>query len=1076
MKHHSFKPQKRYFGFKQLLFLVAFSFLSFSTNAQTFECETYSASSGCLPITGVFPAPSYADMGNQGSWFEMTNINVAVSGAYSLTFTYSNGKTPLRPCDLLVNGAALGSVDFPSTAAWGTWGTVIFPTVVLNAGNNSIRLTATSADGGCNYDNFILTKVAEDTEKPSAPTNLVVSTLRQSSFTLSWTASTDNVGVMSYEVFANGATKGTTTGTSFELTGLTPATLYSMTVIAKDLSGNLSVGGTALPVTTTIADIINPSAPTGLSAKGIGANSFILSWIASTDNVGISKYEVFINGISSGITYPTRKVVVGLLPSTTYNITIKAYDEEGNSSSFSNPLVINTASAPVVAAYDESKNYIGMGLCSMAEWEEVFVFANCMVNNRAAMAGTGCTLGADDWPSNDLCTTYIGADVTNQHGRYHIIWDGSVGDVTLNGMAKGTISPKTYDPLRDESSIYVDVTQSAAGNLSVSFKNTGGVGMKNVRVYRPTYPGSLVSHDTTEIFHRKTLEILSKFNFLRAMDFLATNSSNHVNWSDRNIIGQRAQHKVVGGKDIYGGAWEYLTLLANQTKKDLWINIPHQATDDYITKVAQLFKYGSDGVNPYTSVQANPKYPPLDPSLKLMVEYSNEIWNFGPSFKQSEWADSVGKSIGLSGHSEFYAKRVVEMSTIFRQVFGDSEMMTRVRPLLEWQKAGLDSYGNGSGTGSIRLFYLEKNYPQPVDYYVWGGGCSGYYNPCAGANIDNVWDGCGMNEMTWAYESQEYAAYFTSAFGLRRVVYEGGPSFGDVNGGPGAEPVGDAANNDERIALEVVDHQNVYSKVGGNAFAYFTLGSGIQWGYMKETTVPNKKYDGIVQVYNQPREAITSGYSVTSTTPTAIPGNQWRLYNKTVYSAVNATRTDAPYKIATVDIWHSYHFNVNKTAKYRVRINYSSTGAGVFGLYHGAKLLASPAIVNGTNTTAWFTFDATPNMLQAVRLKVVSGTLPTITSVEVAELPATGIAQVAKESFTNVYPTYLSNEKSLHVSNSNNAVPVQVSIYTLTGALAYRVDNVVGDIEISSSKLPKGILLCVLKSALENTTVKISNL
>jgi len=1061
------------FRIDKLLFIGIFSLISIFSYAQIFECETYTTTSGCVVIAGT---PSYADMGGQGSWFEMTNINVSVAGTYQLTMTYANGKAPLRPCDILVNGVALGSIDFPGTTGWAVWGTVVFPTVVLNASANTIRLTATTADGGCNFDNFILTKVADDIENPTAPTGLVVSTLRQSSFTLSWTASTDNVRVMSYEVFSNGVSQGTTTETSLDIKNLTPATLYQMTVVAKDLSNNLSVGGVPLPVTTTIADIINPSAPTGLSAKGIGANSFILSWIASTDNVGISKYEVFINGLSSGITYPTRRVVVGLLPSTTYNITIKSYDEVGNISAFSNQLTVNTIADQPVTVYDESKNYIGMGLCSMAEWEEVFIFANCMVNNRATMTGTGCTIGADDWPSNDLCSTYIGADVSNQHGRYHIIWDGDKGDVTLNGMSKGTISPKVYDPVRNETSYYVDITQSGKGNLWVSFKNTGGVGMKNVRVYRPTYPGSLVSHDTTEIFHRKTLEILSKFNFLRAMDFLATNSSNHVNWSDRNIIGQRAQHKVVGGKDIYGGAWEYLTLLANQTKKDLWINVPHQATDDYITKVAQLFKYGSDGVNPYTSVQANPKYPPLDPSLKLMVEYSNEIWNFGPSFKQSEWANSVGKSIGLSGHSEFYAKRVVEMSTIFRNVFGDSEMMTRVRPLLEWQKAGLDSYGNGSGTGSIRLFYLEKNYPQPVDYYVWGGGCSGYYNPCAGANIDNVWDGCGMNEMTWAYESQEYAAYFTSAFGLRRVVYEGGPSFGDVNGGTGAEPVGDAANNDERIALEVIDHQNVYSKVGGNAFAYFTLGGGDRWGYMKETTVPNKKYDGIVQVYNQPREAITSGYSVTSTTPIAIPGNQWRLYNKTVYSAVNATRTDAPYKIATVNIWHSYHFNVNKTAKYRVKINYSSTGTGVFALYHGAKLLANPAIVTSTNSTAWFTFDGNPYLLQAVRLKVVSGTLPTITSVEVAEDFSTGTSQITKASSTTVFPTFLTEGKTLNVSNSNFALPVQVSIYTQTGALVYRVDKVVGDIEISSSKLPKGILVCVLKSAQETNMVKISNL
>ncbi|NJM14697.1 MAG: carbohydrate-binding protein [Bacteroidales bacterium] len=83
-----------------------------------------------------------------------------------------------------------------------------------------------------------------------APTGLVASNVAQTSFTLSWTASTDNVGVTGYEVFAGTSSKGTTTSTSMSVTGLNSATAYSMTVKARDAAGNWSSASTALSVTT----------------------------------------------------------------------------------------------------------------------------------------------------------------------------------------------------------------------------------------------------------------------------------------------------------------------------------------------------------------------------------------------------------------------------------------------------------------------------------------------------------------------------------------------------------------------------------------------------------------------------------------------------------------------------------------------------------------------------------------------------------------------------------------------------------------------------------------------------------
>ncbi|PLX22359.1 MAG: hypothetical protein C0599_06550, partial [Salinivirgaceae bacterium] len=89
-----------------------------------------------------------------------------------------------------------------------------------------------------------------DTEAPTAPTNLASSNITTSSFTLSWSASTDNEGVTGYDVFQNGAAIGSTANTSYNVNGLASATTYSYYVKAKDAAGNVSAASSTLNVTT----------------------------------------------------------------------------------------------------------------------------------------------------------------------------------------------------------------------------------------------------------------------------------------------------------------------------------------------------------------------------------------------------------------------------------------------------------------------------------------------------------------------------------------------------------------------------------------------------------------------------------------------------------------------------------------------------------------------------------------------------------------------------------------------------------------------------------------------------------
>jgi len=92
-----------------------------------------------------------------------------------------------------------------------------------------------------------------DTTAPTAPANLASSGKTSASVSLTWSASTDNVGVTGYDVYRGTILCGTASSTSFTCTGLSPGTAYTFTVRAKDAAGNVSAASGALTVTTNAA-------------------------------------------------------------------------------------------------------------------------------------------------------------------------------------------------------------------------------------------------------------------------------------------------------------------------------------------------------------------------------------------------------------------------------------------------------------------------------------------------------------------------------------------------------------------------------------------------------------------------------------------------------------------------------------------------------------------------------------------------------------------------------------------------------------------------------------------------------
>ena len=97
-----------------------------------------------------------------------------------------------------------------------------------------------------------------DTQAPTAATGLIVNGKTSNSISLTWNASTDNVGVTSYAIYMDGNLKTTSNTTSATVSGLNPSTTYNFYVVAKDAAGNSSANSSTVSGTTN-AGATNPS-------------------------------------------------------------------------------------------------------------------------------------------------------------------------------------------------------------------------------------------------------------------------------------------------------------------------------------------------------------------------------------------------------------------------------------------------------------------------------------------------------------------------------------------------------------------------------------------------------------------------------------------------------------------------------------------------------------------------------------------------------------------------------------------------------------------------------------------------
>ncbi|MCF6169104.1 endonuclease [Lutibacter sp.] len=419
-------------------------------------------------------------------------------------------QAPTTPTNLLASNITNTTVDLNWTASTDDVGVTSYAIFVDGLSYASSATNSTTLTGLTQNTSYAITVYAKDAagntstvsntvnitttnvidvDAPTVPTNLVVSNETNSTLDLAWTASTDNVGVTGYDVYVDGVFNGTTSTTTITITGLSPTTTYSLTVLAKDAANNSSAQSTAVNGTTTalssncasetftnigansstyasvtwtgddggswnatdartdqtltgkaitirngvltapttangIGDLtvttqlvfsgssgtfslkvngsvvgsipysatlqtttitgINisgnvsivfdsnsgtsnrvifddlswtcytspdtqaPTAIVDLTASNTTSTTTDLAWSTATDNIGVTSYEVFKDGVFLASTVTNAYNVTGLTASTSYNFTVYAKDAAGNTSTVSNTATITTATASSV--------------------------------------------------------------------------------------------------------------------------------------------------------------------------------------------------------------------------------------------------------------------------------------------------------------------------------------------------------------------------------------------------------------------------------------------------------------------------------------------------------------------------------------------------------------------------------------------------------------------------------------------------------------------------------------------------------------------------------------------------------
>ncbi|ROS28931.1 chitodextrinase [Rathayibacter sp. PhB127] len=246
--------------------------------------------------------------------------------------------------------------------------------------------------------------VVPDDDYPTAP-NLAIPAVTTSKVSLSWTAATDAEGPVTYEIERNGELVASVSGLTWENSGLPVATTYQYQVFAVD-NADQRTGSNVRTATTGsgTADTTPPTKPE-LTVTNLATTSGTLNWTAATDDIGVTGYDVMVNGVlAQRVSSSARSLkATGLTPDTDYDVAVIAYDAAGNRTSsdlleVTTPGTADTVApiAPTLATPTAGISSIDYSWVGASDDRGVIRDYSIYLNNAAPVKVTGTNYRAEN--------------------------------------------------------------------------------------------------------------------------------------------------------------------------------------------------------------------------------------------------------------------------------------------------------------------------------------------------------------------------------------------------------------------------------------------------------------------------------------------------------------------------------------------------------------------------------------------------------------------------------------------------------------------------------------------------------
>lgn len=457
-------------------------------------------------------------------------------------------------------------------------------------------------------------------------------------------------------------------------------------------------------------------------------------------------------------------------------------------------------------------------------------------------------------------------------GRYVITYEGE-------GQIHYFFDAQKIERLSRPGRDVIEIAQPTNGGILLRITQTDprnvGNYIRNIRVIMPGFrcandpfnwvkdpqdcPGGASSAQAFETvnasqpFHPALLQNIRQYKAIRHMDFLATNSSTVSTWESRT---QRDTSRYLFDK---GAPPELAVDMAAFLGSDLWLNIPHQATDAYVTNLAT-----------YARQQ-------LQTHQRVVIEYSNEVWNL--IFPQGNWVQEQGQSQWPNDPTDpyfkrinWYGKRANEVIGLWKQAWGDqahrvtgvmggqlsNETIAQVAldcPLWAAQNGGQDCTGNIDALTIAPYFggyFGSAEYYDQVSNWIAQGQAVALDNLFADLTQGGLLPD-GQSGLEQAIGWMDQAKATADAYDLGFVAYEGGQHMvgvGALINDDALTALFNAANRDPRMFSIYETYLQAWREAGGQLFCLWISMSSFDrfgnWGIQESMDdTDNPKYRAV---------------------------------------------------------------------------------------------------------------------------------------------------------------------------------------------------------------------------------------